>query len=102
MILLRNQPTLADIEALVKRVPHFPYSVKQLLDLAHEEHFPESVIRFYKTFPNDEVFEDAEDLVVQNSSSGRCRSSSRISSTCSVRAIRSSASSNTSSFGKVL
>ena len=65
MILLRNQPTLADIEALVKRVPHFPYSVKQLLELAHEEHFPESVIRFYKTFPSDEVFEDAEDLMAR-------------------------------------
>ena len=65
MILLHNQPALADIEALVKHVPHFPYSVKQLLKLAQEEHFPESVIRFYKTFPNDEVFEDAEDLMAR-------------------------------------
>lgn len=65
MILLRNQPTLSDIEALIKRVPHFPYSVKQLLRLAQEEHFPESVISFYKTFPSDEVFEDPEDLMAR-------------------------------------
>ena len=65
MILLHNQPALSDIEALVKRVPLFPYSVKQLLKLAQEEHFPESVIRFYKTFPGDEVFEDAEDLMAR-------------------------------------
>ncbi len=65
MILLHNQPALSDIEALVKRVPHFPYPVKQLLKLAHEEHFPEPVISFYKTFPSDEVFEDAEDLIAR-------------------------------------
>ncbi len=62
MILLHSQPTLTDLEALVSKVPSFPFSVKQLLELAREEHFPEEVISFLKTFPKDEVFEDGEDL----------------------------------------
>lgn len=65
MILLYNQPTLSDIQALTKRISHFPFSVKQLIQLARQEHFPESVIRFYKTFPPDEIFEDAEDLMAR-------------------------------------
>lgn len=65
MVLSHNQPSLSDIEALVTQVPLFPYSVKQLIDLAREEHFPEEVINFYKKFPKDEVFDDAEDLMIR-------------------------------------
>ena len=65
MILLDNQPRLSDIQALIARVPNFPYSVKQLIKLASEEHFPEEVISFYKSFPSDEVFEDPEDLATR-------------------------------------
>lgn len=65
MIILDNQPRLADIEALIKRVPHFPFSIKQLVELAREEHFTEEVVRFYKSFPPDEVFEDPEDLATR-------------------------------------
>lgn len=65
MVLAHNQPRLSDIEALITRVPQFPYSVKQLIKLAREEHFPEEVISFYKSFPSDEVFEDFEDLATR-------------------------------------
>lgn len=65
MSVLYSPPALSDIEALVARVPSFPFSVKQLLGLAREEHFPEEVINFYKIFPKDEVFEDADDLVTR-------------------------------------
>lgn len=65
MILLNSQPTLTDLEALISRVPTFPFSVKQLIHLAREEHFPEEVINFYKTFPKDETFDDAEDLIAR-------------------------------------
>jgi hypothetical protein len=65
MILLDNQPRLSDIQALIARVPQFPYSVKQLIKLAREEHFPEEVVSFYKAFPPDEVFEDPEDLATR-------------------------------------
>ncbi|OVE78973.1 hypothetical protein BVY00_01575 [bacterium G20] len=65
MILLHSQPTLTDLEALAAKVPTFPFSVKQLINLAREEHFPEEVINFYKAFPKDEVFEDIEDLIAR-------------------------------------
>ena len=65
MILAHSQPRLSDIEALIVRVPQFPYSVKQLIKLAREEHFPKEVISFYKSFPSDEVFEDSEDLAAR-------------------------------------
>lgn len=65
MILLNSQPTLSDLEALISKVPIFPFSIKQLIELAREEHFSEEVINFYKTFPKDEVFEDAEDLIAR-------------------------------------
>ncbi len=65
MIVLDSQPRLADIEALIARVPRFPYSVKELINLAREEHFPEEVTNFYKAFPKDEVFEDPEDLAAR-------------------------------------
>lgn len=65
MVLAHNQPRLSDIEALIAQVPQFPYSMKQLIKLAHEEHFPEEVISFYKSFPSDEVFEDPEDLATR-------------------------------------
>lgn len=65
MVLANDQPKLSDIEALIAQVPMFPYSVKQLIELARKEHFPEEVINFYKKFPIDEVFDDAEDLMVR-------------------------------------
>lgn len=65
MVLAHNQPRLSDIEALIAQVPQFPYSVKQLIKLAREEHFPEEVIGFYKSFPSDEVFENSEDLATR-------------------------------------
>lgn len=65
MVLSHNQPSLSDIEALVAQVPMFPYSVKQLIELAHEEHFPDEVVNFYKKFPKDEIFEDADDLIAR-------------------------------------
>lgn len=64
-MILDNQPSLADIEALINQVPEFPFSVKRLVKLAREEHFPEEVVRFYEAFPLDEVFEDPEDLVAR-------------------------------------
>lgn len=65
VILLHSQPTLTDLEALETKVSSFPYSVKQLIELAREEHFPQEVISFLKTFPSDEVFKDADDLAAR-------------------------------------
>lgn len=64
-MLILNQPAIADIEALVTRIPRFPFSVRQLIRLAREHHFTEEVINFFKIFPSDEVFEDADDLITR-------------------------------------
>lgn len=65
MAVLYSPPALADLEALGLKVPTFPFSLRQLIRLAREEHFPEEVINFYKSFPVDEVFEDADDLMAR-------------------------------------
>lgn len=65
MILLQSQPTLTDLEALIAKVPAFPFSIKQMIKLAFEEHFPEEVISFLKTFPADEIFDDTDDLAAR-------------------------------------
>lgn len=65
MVGIKNPPALAEIEQLALRVPHFPYSVKQLIRLAEHEGFSEDLIDFYRTFPAYEVFEDADDLITR-------------------------------------
>lgn len=62
MYLAYSQPSLADLEALIARVPRFPFSVKKLIKLAREDHFPEEVIKFLKAFHAEEEFEDHDDM----------------------------------------
>lgn len=62
-ILLEDQPSLTDLHALITKVPSYPISVKQLIDLANKSRTPKPVVDFYSAFPADEVFEDKEDLL---------------------------------------
>jgi hypothetical protein len=39
-----------------------------LTNLASKKHSPKAVIDFYKTFPQDEVFEDKDDLISRTDS----------------------------------
>lgn len=59
---LQSQPSLAQLNNLIKRVPAYPISVSGLLDLARSSRQPKEVLDFYKTFRQDQVFDDPEDL----------------------------------------
>jgi hypothetical protein len=47
---------------LIDRVPRYPLSVQRLLKIAHDIGAPKEVVNFYKSFGNDQVFENQEDL----------------------------------------
>ncbi|HSX17925.1 MAG TPA: hypothetical protein VLE51_01035 [Candidatus Saccharimonadales bacterium] len=63
MILLEDQPTLTDLHSLITKVPSYPITVKQLTDLALQKRAPKTVLDFYHAFPDDQVFEDKDDLL---------------------------------------
>ena len=67
-ILLEEHPSLTDLHALISKVPGYPISVKQLVELANKKSSPKAVVDFYKTFPEDEVFEDKDDLISRTDS----------------------------------
>lgn len=62
MIILQDLPALSDLHRLIKSVDRYPITARKLVETAENEHYPLSVVGFYKSFPEDEVFEDAEDL----------------------------------------
>ncbi len=62
MIVLETQPNLTDLHQLIGRVPSYPISVGQLLTLARVTGAKPEVIEFYRSFPSDEIFFDANDL----------------------------------------
>ena len=63
MILLEDQPTLTDLHSLINEVPSYPITVRQLIELAIRKHFPKPVVDFYRTFPEDEIFQDKDNLL---------------------------------------
>lgn len=65
MILLEDQPALTDLHNLITKVPKYPISVKQLIELAVQQHSAKPVVDFYKTFPEDEIFSDKDDLLAR-------------------------------------
>ncbi|MEX0881573.1 MAG: hypothetical protein WDZ34_01725 [Candidatus Saccharimonadales bacterium] len=67
-ILLEEHPSLTDLHSLITKVPSFPITVKQLVELAQKKAAPKPVIDFYKAFPDDEIFEDKDDLISRTES----------------------------------
>ncbi|HLG91254.1 MAG TPA: DUF2795 domain-containing protein, partial [Candidatus Saccharimonadales bacterium] len=67
-ILLEEHPSLTDLHSLITKVPSFPITVKQLLELAKKKGAPKAVIDFYRAFPEDEIFEDKDDLISRTES----------------------------------
>jgi len=68
VILLEEEPTLTDLHRLVALVPKYPITVRQLTELASEKQLPKAVIDFYKAFPENEIFEDKDDLISRTDS----------------------------------
>ncbi len=63
MILLEDQPTLTDLHQLIREVRDYPINVRELIELAQRVDAPRTVIDFYRTFPEDEIFLDEDDLM---------------------------------------
>jgi hypothetical protein len=61
-VTLQSQPSLTQLNSLIKRVQSYPISVSGLLDLARASKQPKEVLDFYKSFRQDQVFEDPDDL----------------------------------------
>ncbi|MBX4197598.1 hypothetical protein KW801_03540 [Candidatus Saccharibacteria bacterium] len=62
MISLAAQPTMNQLYRLIDRVPRYPLSIQRLLKLARDTGAPAEVVNFYKTFAQDQVFDNKDDL----------------------------------------
>ena len=61
--MLRHQPRIADLHSLIARVPNYPITADELVELAIEERADPAVIEFYEAFPSDETFDSENDLL---------------------------------------
>lgn len=59
--ILTIRPPLADLYKLIDKVPKYPLSNRQLIDLAAKSKSPREVIDFYRTF-NDRVYKSRDEL----------------------------------------
>jgi hypothetical protein len=73
MTTIAIQPSLNQLYSFVSKIRTYPISVRQLLKLAAEKGEPKTVVEFYRTFPEDQVFEDEEDLAGRSEQIGIMR-----------------------------
>ena len=59
---IRVQPSITQLNRLIRLVPAYPITVSKLLRLARSSHQPEEVVNFYENFNHDQVFNDQDDL----------------------------------------
>jgi hypothetical protein len=67
-VIVKRQPLLTDLRSVIDAVPRFPITVKQLVELARRKKAPDAAVAFYKSFPDDGVFEDKDDLLSRTES----------------------------------
>ena len=65
MVTASHQIRNTDIKYLVNAVPRYPISVKSLIDLANRNKLSRDVINFYRDFPDNAIFDDADDIVAR-------------------------------------
>jgi hypothetical protein len=63
--ILSVKPNLNELYRLIDKVPKFPVSKLQLVNLAKRRHAPKEVIDFYSSFGTDYVFETKDDLTAR-------------------------------------
>jgi hypothetical protein len=49
-------------------VPRFPITVKHLVELARRKNAADAAVDFYRSFPDDGIFEDKDDLLARTES----------------------------------
>jgi hypothetical protein len=59
---LSAQPSLNQLNNLIRRVPAYPISVSSLLEIAKLSKQPKEVVDFYQSFNHDQIFEDSDEL----------------------------------------
>ena len=62
MFIATMQPSLSQLQNFAAKVRTYPVSVRQLLDFADQKGEPKTVVNFFRSFPQDQVFDDKEDL----------------------------------------
>lgn len=58
---LAIRPRLTDLYKLIDKVPEYPLSNRQLIDLAAKSKSPQEVVDFYRTF-NNRVYKNRDEL----------------------------------------
>lgn len=66
MITANKLPSLVEINRVAGSVKSFPVSAPEMVGLARHNNFSESLIEFYDDFPDDQVFEDYDDLLARS------------------------------------
>lgn len=59
---LRPQPSLTQLNRLIRLVPAYPVSISKLLDIARASRQPKEVVNFYENFNHDQVFDSHDEL----------------------------------------
>jgi hypothetical protein len=67
-VIVKQQPLLTDLHSVINAVPRFPITVKHLVELARRKKAADATVAFYNRFPDDEIFEDKDDLVSRTES----------------------------------
>lgn len=63
MVVVSELPSVKELDNFAESVESFPVHAKELADLAVAEGFNRRVIDFYRSFPQDQLFTDKDDLV---------------------------------------
>lgn len=59
---LRAQPSLTQLNRLIRLVPAYPITVSKLLKIAKSSRQPKEVINFYENFNHDQKFDSPDEL----------------------------------------
>lgn len=64
--MLKVQPSLQELRAFIDKVPDYPASAQELVDLANAGDIDPEIPEFYRAFPADETFTSKEDLLARS------------------------------------
>jgi hypothetical protein len=59
---IQVQPSITQLNRLIRLVPAYPITVSRLLDIARSSRQPKEVVSFYENFRHDQVFDSSDDL----------------------------------------
>ena len=59
---LRAQPSITQLNRLIRIVPAYPITISRLLDIARSSRQPKEVVSFYENFGRDQIFDSSDDL----------------------------------------